>query len=58
MRLAEKRRQRIPKLASVQLGNDYTTDKLDVLIQWMTKYNPKDRINFRRINKEMKMILG
>ena len=58
MRLAEKLGQDIPKVASVKLENDYITEKLDMLIQWMTKYNPKDRINFRRIYQEMKAILS
>ena len=58
MRLAEKTNQRIPQLASVQEEGDFTTEKLNMLIQWMTKYNPKERISFRRVHGEMKAVNG
>ena len=54
MRDAKSKEDTIPSLQP--LSEDYTMSKLYILITHMTKYNPKQRIGFRMISREVKAI--
>ena len=56
MRDAEKLGDPIPELLSVHKRGDFITEKLEMIINWMTKYNPEDRIGYKQVHKELKAL--
>ena len=58
MRDAEKKGLPIPGVAHIADPDDFVLQKLDLLIQWMTKYNPAQRISFNKVHKELKVMKG
>ena len=58
MREAERRGDPIPELLSVHQEGDDITEKLDMIIKGMTKYNPKERISFDQVHEKLKALTG
>ena len=53
---AKKNHSPIPGLIHVGDADDFVLRKLDLLIQFMTKFEAAQRINLDQVNKELKTI--
>ena len=56
MRAAEKLGQPIPSLVPISDSHDHVLGMINLLIQWMTKYDPRTRVQLKMVQEAL-MIL-